>query len=305
MEEQGFLADSRGQEPRVVVMNRMDAYIPEEKRYRVYQILKQAEIRAEVLLTDDAAWEAAGKGRSLEGEAYEELLQSCQRSVELSLDVLADEAPMNLFANSGGRFGLIMAESTLKGRLGSLEDFRFQNQIYLQAKEHQRVAADIEKLTGGPGCRIYVTDLTESLQVQKNMLFTVNVFAYGFITLISLIAAANVFNTISTGILLRRREFAVLSSVGMGPKGLSRMLNYECVLYGTKSLLYGIPVSVLVTWWIFRVVDRSMDTGFFIPAASILIAVCSVFAVVFATMLYAKSKLKKENLMDGIRQESV
>lgn len=142
-------------------------------------------------------------------------------------------------------------------------------------------------------------------QVQRSMLLTVDVFTYGFIVLISLIAVANVFNTISTGFLLRRREFAVLSSVGMTPKSLNKMLSYECLLYGTRALLLGLPASVLVTWMIYRVVQNSMDTGFYIPALSMLIAVCSVFLVVFATMVYAVTKMKQENVIDSIRKESL
>ena len=139
----------------------------------------------------------------------------------------------------------------------------------------------------------------------KSMLMTVDIFAYGFIALISLIAAANVFNTISTGFLLRRREFAVLSSVGMTPKEMNRMLSYECVLYGLKALFYGLPVSLLVTWVIYRVVGSGMDTEFYVPAASIVVVIASVFLVVFSTMLYAKSKLRKANIIDSIRQESL
>ena len=139
----------------------------------------------------------------------------------------------------------------------------------------------------------------------KSMLMTVDIFAYGFIALISLIAAANVFNTISTGFLLRRREFAVLSSVGMTPKEMNRMLSYECVLYGLKALLYGLPVSLLVTWVIYRVVGSGMDTEFYVPAVSIVVVIASVFLVVFSTMLYAKSKLRKANIIDSIRQESL
>ena len=64
-------------------------------------------------------------------------------------------------------------------------------------------------------------------------------------------------------------------------------------------------MSVLITYCIYRVVLSSMDTGFYIPAASILVAVGSVFAVVFVTMVYARTKLGGENLMDSIRRESV
>ena len=145
----------------------------------------------------------------------------------------------------------------------------------------------------------------EQVETEKNLLLTVDVFTYGFIVLISLIAAANVFNTISTAFLLRRREFAVLSSVGMTPKEMSRMLNFECLLYGLKALLFGIPAALLVTYEIYRVVSASWATGFRIPAASIPVAVVSVFAVVFAAMLFARSKMRRENIIDSIRVESL
>lgn len=70
---------------------------------------------------------------------------------------------------------------------------------------------------------------------ERALVGIVNIFSYGFIILISLIALANVFNTISTNISLRRREFAMLKSVGMTQRGFNRMMNYECILYGAKG----------------------------------------------------------------------
>ena len=82
----------------------------------------------------------------------------------------------------------------------------------------------------------------------RNLVLIIKVFSYGFIVLISLIALANVFNTISTSIYLRRREFAMLKSVGMTRKGFRKMMNFECLLYGLKALAFGIPTSFAVTW---------------------------------------------------------
>ena len=66
--------------------------------------------------------------------------------------------------------------------------------------------------------------------------------------LISIYRDSNVFNTISTNISLRRREFAMLKSVGMTQKGFRWMMNYECLLYGSKALLLGLPVSCGITY---------------------------------------------------------
>ena len=140
---------------------------------------------------------------------------------------------------------------------------------------------------------------------QRSMIIIIKVFAYGFIVLISLIAAANVFNTITTNINLRRREFAMLKSVGMTAKGMRKMLNFECILYGTKALIYGLPTSFIVTYFIYRSINEGFDTVFFIPWKSVIIAVMSVFIVVFVTMMFSMSKIKKDNPIDSLKNENL
>ncbi len=144
----------------------------------------------------------------------------------------------------------------------------------------------------------------EQADTTRNIISVIKVFAYGFIILISLIAAANVFNTISTNIGLRRRDLAMLKSVGMTEKGFRKMMNFECLLYGAKALLYGLPVSAAISFLIYSAVSEGYSTGFRLPWVSIGIAVLSVFAVVFATMLYAMHKVRKENPIDALRSET-
>ena len=123
--------------------------------------------------------------------------------------------------------------------------------------------------------------------------------------LISLIAVANVFNTVTTNINLRRRDFAMLRSVGMEEKGMRKMLNFECVLYGTKALIYGLPVAVAVTYLIYRTVLNGIDVTFTIPWKAVAIAVFSVFAVVFSTMMYSMKKLKNDNPVETLKNENL
>ena len=148
-------------------------------------------------------------------------------------------------------------------------------------------------------------DYAANAETNRNVVTIIRVFAYGFIVLISLIAVANVFNTISTNISLRRREFAMLKSVGMTQKGFRRMMNYECLLYGSKALLLGLPVSCGITYLIYRAVTTAYETSFHLPWAAIGIAVLSVFLVVFATMMYSMSKVKKDNPIDALKNENL
>lgn len=150
-----------------------------------------------------------------------------------------------------------------------------------------------------------VTNIYENVKSDRDMVTVIMVFAYGFITLIALIAVANIFNTVSTGIILRRKEFAMLKSVGMTDKGVLNILSLESLMSGIKSLVIGLPISAAVCVLIHVAISRGFETAFIVPWASIIGAVVGVFTVMFISMLYAANRLKKENILDSIRDENI
>ena len=97
----------------------------------------------------------------------------------------------------------------------------------------------------------------------------------------------------------------MLKSVGMTSRGFNKMMNFECVLYGTRALLLGIPVSIGITFLIYSSVIKGFDTSFRLPWTAIGISVLSVFAVVFATMMYSMNKIKKDNPIDALKNENL
>lgn len=139
-----------------------------------------------------------------------------------------------------------------------------------------------------------------------NITFVIDVFTYVFVIMISLIAVANVFNTISTNIRLRRRELAMLRSVGMSDRDFKKMMNFECAFYGMRTLLFGLPIAGIISWLIYEglvAVERMDNFDFVFPWGSMAISMFSVFFIVFITMLYAISKIKKENIIDALRDD--
>ena len=91
----------------------------------------------------------------------------------------------------------------------------------------------------------------------------------------------------------------------MTPKAFSKMMDFECLLYGFKGLLYGLPVSFVMTWMIYNAIGHGLEIAFFIPWYSVAIAVGSVFLVVFATMVYSMRRIKKENTIDTLKNENL
>ena len=218
-----------------------------------------------------------------------------------------EEAPFFVSRSTPVAINMIYPYSMIESVVPEAALNQFRNtEYFLTSSDH---AASFENLAtvlteNGLSSR-QLFDYAANAETNRNVVTIIRVFAYGFIVLISLIAAANVFNTISTNISLRRREFAMLKSVGMTQKGFRRMMNCECLLYGSKALLLGLPVSCGITYLIYRAVTTAYETSFHLPWAAIGIAVLSVFLVVFATMMYSMSKVKKDNPIDALKNENL
>ena len=148
-------------------------------------------------------------------------------------------------------------------------------------------------------------DVTEEYRVMNNIVTIIKVFSYGFIALISLISIANVFNTVTTNVALRRRDYAMFRSMGMTSKGMNRMSNFECLIYGTRSLLIGLPIAALLSFLIYKVASDASVMRFELPWTAIAIAVVCVFLVVFLSMLYSTHKLKRDNPIDALKDENI
>lgn len=138
--------------------------------------------------------------------------------------------------------------------------------------------------------------------------FVVRVFTFSFAAMMAAISAANVFNTVSTNIRQRRRELAMLRSIGMADREFDRMMRFECLFYGLRTLLFGVPLAAVLSCGIqYAMGSAEQFTDFAIqfPWQSLGISAAGVFALVAVTMLYAVGKLKKENLLDALRDDGV
>ena len=156
-----------------------------------------------------------------------------------------------------------------------------------------------------PDHHMQVIDLKANLEMQRQLQLMMSVFIYGFIALIVLVCAANIFNTISTGVILRTREFAMLRSVGITPGQFNKMVCYESLFYGIKALAYGLPLSLAIAWLMHSSLNGSFGFTFYLPVWAYVTAVLGVLILVGATMAYAIRQVKRANLIDGLKNENL
>ncbi len=172
-----------------------------------------------------------------------------------------------------------------------------------QENKHQDVVKYLDQYTNKVGGNLNFLDLYELEKTSEGLVKMLNVFCYGFIVLISLIALTNVFNTITTNISLRKRDFAMLKSVGMSEKGFKGMAVFECILYGTRSILFGIPLAIGISLLIQKAMGETYQTAYFIPWNALGISVVVIFVFVAVSMFYAMSKMRRMNIIETLKND--
>lgn len=164
-----------------------------------------------------------------------------------------------------------------------------------------KLTKDLDKYSN-----VNYTNIKEAMKQANNLILVVKILMYGFISLVTLIGVTSVFNTISTSMALRKREFAVLRSIGLTNRGFNKILFFESLFFGMKSLIFAIPVSIGITVLIhYALADMVSISTIIIPWKYIIISIVSVFVIVLLTMLYSTSKIKKHNIIEQIREENI
>ena len=183
----------------------------------------------------------------------------------------------------------------------------YTEDLYVQAEDADALQKELSdlKMSGEPYNQIMVTNTNEEVRTAKNLMLALEIFLYGFITVITLIGVTNIFNTISTCMSLRAREFAMLRSIGMTGKEFNRMIRLESLMYGSRSLLIGLPVGIVISLIFHNRLGSAIHAEFIFPFRAILISIVGVFIIVFITMHYSVSRIGKQNIIETIRSENV
>lgn len=197
---------------------------------------------------------------------------------------------------------LIASEEWFKNNL-NMDYLYTSSSLYIDAENADALEGDIAERAY---TNINVMNIDKVKRQNNAIVLIVEIFIYGFIAVISLIGVTNIFNTISTNMRLRSKEFAMLKSVGMTKKEFNRMIRLESLFYGVKSLLIGIPLGILGGVAIFFAFNEGEALiGFAVPWKAILISIVFVFVIVWLIMKYSVSKVSKQNIIETIRNDNI
>lgn len=175
--------------------------------------------------------------------------------------------------------------------------------IYYKSNDANKLQDDLDDFLKGEDYNINNVD--ENVKIMGNLFTLVGIFLYGFIIVISLIGITNIFNAITTNMELRKQEFAMLKSVGMTTKEFNRMIRLESLFMGIKSLFFGVPIGIALSYIIYHFLSEESGMPYKLPIEAILIAIAVVFILISLIMKYSMSKINKQNTIETIRNENI
>lgn len=241
-----------------------------------------------------------------ENDELEGVLHDAENVLKFKIVKVTDKLPKS--ANSYSIFGTFIISDELMDKIDGYDCYFMR----INAKNPDELCKNIEEEYDNSveedKLSLSITNYKEEADEQNRMVLLISIFLYGFIVVITLIGVTNIFNTITTNMNLRSKEFAMLKSIGMTKKEFNKMINLESIFYGIKSLIIGIALGTGISYWIYKVVIGAETTSglkFLFPTKAIVISVVFIVIIVGIIMRYSLRKINKQNIIETIRNENI
>ncbi len=213
----------------------------------------------------------------------------------------------NLYFVDGDFNGIIMSDTEYDKYLAVAKDhlsFVPDYEIHLNAKKYKILDDEIKALENAHvEIDNYYNDLVERENYYKSI-YGFEIGVYAFFAFIILIAVSNVINTINTSMDLRKRDFAVLRSVGLSKKSFNAMLFYEGLVLGFDALIWGHLISGIL---IFLTMMSNIfgDEMVPYPFNYLFLSIIGIYLIIFMAIYFASRKVKRANIIETIRNDNI
>lgn len=224
-------------------------------------------------------------------------------NIKLPVTKLIDEKPLG-FENYYGTLSFVSEDYYQRDRL-DVDDDTFQL-FAANIDDVKPIIAYLDEVeASGRFERIFYDDVKETQAQSRRIYLLISIFLYGFVAVVTLIGVTNIFNTITTNIALRAKEFAMLRSVGMTDREFKRMVRLESLMYVSKALIIGLPIGLLLSYGIYKSLAEAMDFGYIFPWSAVIISIVAVSILIGIIMRYSVKQVEKQNIIETIRDENI
>ena len=235
------------------------------------------------------------------GEEERELEVIAQMSVT-STEYEVPNVTTGITAVGGDAPMFYISENTFKNiyEKPSLMSFSFNVDKEELVPIMEQIDKLVEQKEGEIGCSSVIM-LRNSLSGIKNTVYIIG----GFISVIlGMSGFINFINLMITNIITRKKEYAVMQSIGMTTKQLIRLIVNEGLLYALSSAVLGIVLSVLVGGTMIKIICNAiwfMTYKLLLWSAITLSVVTIILSGVIPVIVF--KSFNKESIVEKIRKD--
>lgn len=153
------------------------------------------------------------------------------------------------------------------------------------------------------GFSVRISRAGQMIKVMNIAVILGEIILTGLVILLVVMGFAGVINTLSSSLRMRKKEFAVLKSVGMTGDSLEKMILSESLLCSAKAGIIGIAAGILLPWLINLSIRRIFPVKYELPVTALLIGILTVFLIMLAIAKTEIRKLRGQNIIEDIRMD--
>ncbi len=196
----------------------------------------------------------------------------------------------------------LYAPKSVYDKLYDVDDFYFNYGI--ETDEPYKVEKELKDYLSENEADGDVYNNYNWMMKEKSIISAVQFLSYAFILLITLITVFNIINTMTAQIAGRKKELAMLKSVGMTPKEFKKTLIFESMFYGLFGLLFGVPLSLVINRVVGYIISKDNPIPFSVNIWLYLIACVAVFVIIGLTMIYSLKLIKNNSIIDSLKDDT-
>lgn len=186
--------------------------------------------------------------------------------------------------------------------LSKLTQYSPSNTIVIKTNDTNKIEQHYREIEDIGGSQSNHYSISATVKSQKAI---TEIVINSFIGMLFVIAILNMLNIMFSSLILRKREFAVLKSIGMSNRQINKMMCLEGIFYGIDAIIYGVMISLVILYLMYF---RMIDTRFYafkIPFQNIMICVILIYMIIFIAIKLAKKEIVKQNIIDEVKDENI
>ena len=232
------------------------------------------------------------KGDTLNIETLEE---GEKKSFKISY--VTDKAPMGYENNTAALGTFIMSDELFDKTFNKYQ----VNFLAVKTNNAQALCKYIEKNHD----ELLARNMELEIEKERQTVHIISIILYGIIGIVIIIAITNMYNIINSNTKLRKKEFAMLKSIGMTKKEFKNLQYLESIFYCIKSIIFGTILGVIINIIIYYFANQIDVVELIIPVKLMIIVNVLVIVFVIIIQKYSFKNMNLENIIENIRNENI